>query len=347
MWGGFRRTRLAQGLTAGVVAIAGLGLVACGSDEKAGGSAASGSEKAAPVKVQYLTSFGNFGRDAYVHVAKEKGFFEEAGLDVDIKPGSGTADVVKLVAAGRADFGIGEGATTLITIANQGLKLKTVAAIQQHTMNAIAFRASEGIKSPADLVGKKIADAPASATRILFPYYAKKAGIDPEKVQFIPSAPPDAPKLLAAKRVDAVGQFVVGKGLLEAAAKEPVEFLPYSDQLPDIGGNLLMTSSKMIDEQPEVVEKFVKALLRGLEYSIENPDETGEILAKVAPEQNPKVAAAEVKLMTPFVRPEGFDGAIGYVDEKRLQAEIDLLTEAGAIEKPVKLDDLYAGGFVE
>lgn len=332
-------------VTAGLMICASLGLLACGSDDGGGGS--SGDQGSKTVKIEYLTSFGNFGRDAYVHVAKEKGYFKEEGLDVEVRPGAGTADTVKLVAAGRADFGIGEGATTLITIANQKLKLKTVAAIQQKTMSGIAFRQSAGIDKPSDLEGKKIADAPASANAILFPYFARKAGINPDRVEFVPSAPPDQPKLLAAKRVDAVGQFVVGKNLLEAATKEPVKFITYAEYLPEIGGNVLMARTKMIEEQPEVVEKMTKALMRGLEYSIDHPDETGEILAKVAPEQNPKVAATEVKVMTPYVRPEGFDGTLGTVDQKRLQAEIDMLVDAGAMKSPHKAKDLHAPGFVE
>jgi NitT/TauT family transport system substrate-binding protein len=331
----------------GVLVGACIGLLGCGSDDEPESAGGTGSATSEPVKVRYLTSFGNFGRDAYVHVAKEKGFFEEEGLDVEVQPGGGTADVVKLVAAGRADFGIGEGATTLIMIANEGFDLKVLAAIQQRTMNAIGFRQSSGITQPADLEGKTIADAPASATTILFPFYAEKAGIDADQVEFVPSAPPDAPKLLAAKRVDAVGQFVVGKGLLQAAAKEPIEFLPYADHLPEIGGNLLMTRTEMIEEQPEVVERMVRALMRGLAYSIEHPDETGEILSSVVPEQDPKVAAAEVELMTPYVRSEDSEEAIGSVDEQRLQTEIDMLIDAGAMNKPVEVTDLYAPGFVE
>jgi len=54
-------------------------------------------------KVNYLTSFSTFGRDAYVYVAQELGYFKEAGLDVSINPGSGTGSVMQLISAGTAD----------------------------------------------------------------------------------------------------------------------------------------------------------------------------------------------------------------------------------------------------
>lgn len=55
-------------------------------------------------KVTYLTSFGAFGRDAYAYVAKGKGYFAEAGFDLDIKPGAGTGDNIKVIVGGRAQF---------------------------------------------------------------------------------------------------------------------------------------------------------------------------------------------------------------------------------------------------
>ena len=76
-------------------------------------------------QVNYLTSFSTFGRDAYVYVAQEKGFFDQAGLDVTITPGTGSVDVLKLVAGGRADFGIADFTATAITVAKEKLPVTT------------------------------------------------------------------------------------------------------------------------------------------------------------------------------------------------------------------------------
>lgn len=299
------------------------------------------------VEVDYLTSFSTFGRDAYVFVAMEKGYFEEEGITVNVNPGSGTVDVMRLIAAGQADFGPGDAATLVITVANEGLEVKGVAAVQQETLAAIATTDATGIATPADLEGKTFADSPASTVRILLPFYAEAAGFDASSVQFVAAAPPDLPRLLASGQVDAIGQFVVGRGLIASATGQEPVFFPYSEHLPELYGNMVMARSDMIEEDPEVVERFVRALMRGLEYSIENPEETGQILAARFPEQNPEVAAGEVEIMAPFVLPGGFTGSIGEVDEDRLSAMITLLQEAGAIEGEVTVDDVFAGGFVE
>ena len=299
-----------------------------------------------PVQIDYLTSFSTFGRDAYVFVAEELGYFDEVGIDITINPGSGTVDVMRLIEAGTADFGPGDAATAIITIANQGLDLKAVAAVQQQTLAAIATVEGTGIREPSDLENKTFADAPGSTVRILFPFFAAAAGFDDSTVEFVPAAPPDLPRLLASGQVDYIGQFVVGRGLIESATGDTAVFFPYRDYLPDLYGNLIIARTEMVEQEPDVVQRFVSALMRGLEYSIENPEETGEILVKYQPEQNAVVAAAEVEIMAPFVRPEGFTDAIGTIDPAKIETIISLLEEAGALENPVSVDDVYASGFV-
>jgi len=285
---------------------------------------------AAPDEVTYLTSFNTFGRDAYAYVAQEKGFFADAGFTVTINPGSATVDVLKLVAGGRATFGIGDFTTTVITVAKEKLPVTTVGMIQQRSMSAILTLADKGIAKPADLVGKKVGDQPGSTNQVMFPVYAKAAGIDPAKVEFVPAAPPALPQLLASGQVDGIGQFVVGVPLIEKAAQgRKVTALPYSEFLPDLYGNALVTAKDLPTKNPQLVERFRGALLKGLQYSIDHPEETGQILRKYQPTQDAGVAAAEVTGMAAFVRPAA--GPIGGSDEARVQKTISLLTDAGAI----------------
>ncbi|SEQ23361.1 ABC transporter substrate-binding protein [Lentzea albida] len=282
-------------------------------------------------KINYLTSFGTFGRDAYAYVAKEKGFFDRAGLDVTITPGTGSVDVLKLVSAGRADFGVADFTATAITTAKEKLPVTVVAAVQQRSLAAIVALEGGAISKPADLEGKRIGDQPGSTNQVMFPVYAKAAGIDPAKVQFVPSAPPALPQLLAAGQVDGIGQFVVGKPLIEAATQgKKAVVLPYGDLVPDLYGNALVTSKEVLG-RGETATKFIGALLQGLEYSIEHPDEVAPILKKYQPTQDAAVASAEVGLMAPYVRPSGYSGPVGGITEDRVAKVVRTLVEAGAI----------------
>ncbi|HEX5543541.1 MAG TPA: ABC transporter substrate-binding protein [Micromonospora sp.] len=285
-------------------------------------------------KVSYLTSFGNFGRDSYALVAKDKGFFKQSGFDVDVKPGGGTNDVIKHVVSGAADFGVIDLTGGLLQMGQgQAKDFVAVAAIHQRTMAAIVSLEGNNITSPKDLEGKTLADTPASVVYNLFPTYAKLAGFDVNKVKWVHGDPQNLMGMLAAEKVDGIGQFVVGKPTVETVAKgKKAALLPYSDVMTDLYGNALIVSAKMAKEKPEMVRKFTEALLQGLEYSIDHPQESGEILAKNVPATNAEAAAAELELMAAFVRSAGSGAAVGTLDSQRLARAIAILQGAGAIE---------------
>lgn len=286
--------------------------------------------------VTYLTSFNTFGRDAYVYVAQEKGYFEEAGLDVTIQPGSGSVDVMRLVASGSADFGTADFSAVVVTVANEDLPVVAVSAIHQTSLAAIITLEGNGIEVPADLEGKTIADQPGSTNQVIFPTYAELAGFDADQVEFVPSSPPSLPQLLVSDQVDAIGQFVVGKPLIEGVAPDTnAVVLPYGDVVPELYGNVLLASEDLVDSDPELVARFNAALLRGLEYSIENPEETGEILKKYQPTQDADTAAAEVEIMADYVTG---DREIGDLDRERVDAVIEIMSDA--LDSPVSADDL-------
>lgn len=287
-------------------------------------------------KVTYLTSFGNFGRDGYAYVAKEKGYFREAGFDVDIKPGAGSGENVKSIVGGQAQFTPIDLTGGLLAAGGAGGAPKVtgftaVAAIQQRTMAAIMSLDGYGINSPKDLEGKTLADTPGSVVRNLFPTYAKLANVDATKVKFVNGTPQTLFGTLAQHKADGIGQFVVGKPTIEGIAKKPAVLLPYSDYLQDLYGNVLITSSQYAKEHPDKVKKFTQALLKGLQDSITNPDEAGTILKKYVPTAEPKSAAAELTLMAPFVRSEASGVSVGALDSQRVARSIAILQGSGQI----------------
>ncbi|HET6478862.1 MAG TPA: ABC transporter substrate-binding protein, partial [Actinoplanes sp.] len=198
------------------------------SDDSADGDGGNG---ASLEKITYLTSFGLFGRDSYAFVALEKGYFKEAGFDVEVKPGAGSGENIKSIVAGQAQFTPIDLTGGLIAA---GGKDKTsgftaVAAIQQRTMAAIIALEGSGINRPKDLEGKTITDQPGSVVRTLFPTYAKLANVDDKKVKFQNGKAQELIGLLASGKTQGIGQFVVGKPTVESVAKgKKAVVLPYS-----------------------------------------------------------------------------------------------------------------------
>jgi len=277
-------------------------------------------------EITYLTSFGLFGRDAYAHVAAAKGFFAEQGLEVEIRPGTGT-DGVKFVSAGKAHFAAVDFSGGLLQVARADLDVRAVALIQQKSLAAIMATTGSGIHRPSDLAGRKIADIPASVVKLLFPTYAKLAGLDPATVTFINSNPQSLIATLNTAGIDAISQFVVGQPTVAAVTGRPVVVLPYSDYLADLPGNALWTSGDLLRGNPGLVERFRTALLKGLRYALDHPDEAGVILARANPAADPRLAAQELVLMRPYAEAE----PLGRIDGARIARAIAILQAAGAV----------------
>ena len=338
----FTRTLVAAALATTMAAAAG-----CSGDDSGDAASGSGGNQSLE-KITYLTSFGNFGRDAYAYVAKEKGYFRDAGFDVDIKPGSGTLDNLKAITSGQAQFTPLDLTGLLLAAGrkdNPVTGFAAVAGVQQRTMAAIISLEGNGISSPKDLENKVLADTPSSVVRNLFPTYAKLANIDYTKVTWRDGTPQTLMGTLASKQVAGIGQFVVGKPTVETVAKgQKAVVLPYSDYLQDLYGNVLVTSQSYADQNPEKVKKFSAALLRGLEESIANPAEAGDLLKKNVATAIPQAAAAELTLMGPFVRSEASGVPVGALDSQRVARSIAILQGSGQIgpgltpEKVIKFD---------
>ncbi|MGX6605774.1 ABC transporter substrate-binding protein [Micromonosporaceae bacterium Da 78-11] len=336
-----QRRTFVRSVVAGALAVSLSAAAGCsGSDDDSGTDSGQALEK-----ITYLTSFGNFGRDAYAYVAKEKGYFKDAGFDVEIKPGAGTGENIKQIVAGNANFTPIDLTGGLLTAGGKDkvTGFTAVAGIQQRTMAAIITLDDQGISSPKDLEGKTLADQPGSVVRNLFPTYAKLANIDVNKVTWVNGAAQTLMGTLVSGKVNGIGQFVVGKPTVEAIAKtKKAVVLPYSDYLQDLYGNVLITSSDYASKNPEKVKKFSAALLRGLSDSIDNPAEAGKTMQKYVQTANPEGVAAELTLMAPYVRSAAAGIPVGALDAERVARSIAILQGSGQIAAGLKPEQVIS-----
>jgi NitT/TauT family transport system substrate-binding protein len=293
-------------------------ITACGESE--GGSARSD-------KVTYLTAFGAVGRDAFAWVALEKGYFRDAGLDVTVQLGAATSENLKVLAAGRAQFAALD-LTGAWILAGKGQyrDFRAIAAIHQRSLVSIITLPGSGITRPADLEGHKLGAATGGVNQLLFPAYAKHAGIDPAKVTWVNAQPAQLPTLLASGRVDALSTFLIGaRGIEKAAGGKRAVVLPYGDYLPELYGNGLIAPASLLKDKPELARRFRDAALKGLAYTIDHPDEAAQILKKAQPAADLTAAVGEITLMKPYVK------ASGAIDRARVAAAISTLETNGLV----------------
>jgi NitT/TauT family transport system substrate-binding protein len=306
------------------------------------GSDGEDDQTAATQKVSYLTGLNIQGRESYIYVAMEKGYFTDAGIEVEVKPGVGTEGNLKLLQSGRADFGVLDITGALIAYGTgQFRDFTLISALQQRNLACLMALEGKGITAPKDLEGKKIAYIPGGVVRVLFDTYAKLAGVTASTVTWVNMPAQQMGQGLAAGSVDAVTQFVVGKPAIEATAKgQKAVVLPYSDYLTDLYGNGVATTKKLAQEKPDLVRKFNDAVLKGLSYAVEHPDEAGQIYAKYQKLQPEKVAAAEVTLLEPYVRVGG--APVGALSREQVARNVAILRGAGAIPAAINADDIIS-----
>lgn len=318
-----RRSRvLAAGLLATAMAVSGCS----GSDDKGGDVGSKETDK-----VAYITAFGAVGRDAFAWVAKEKGFFAEAGIEVDIKEGAGNQQNLTALKANQVQFAALD-FTGAVIQAGKGefTDWRAIAAIHQQTLISVMTTKDTNITTPKDLAGKKMATGAGSVTELLFPAYAQLAGLDPKSVEIQGVQATALNGLMASRKVDALGTFLLSRGALATASGKEVVILPYSDYLRDLFGNAIITTPKLIADDPDLVQRFTNAALKGLQYSIEHPDEAAAILNKAKPTYAVAAGKGEITAMTPYVKPAG-GAPVGLMDEQRVARTIAVLQGSGLI----------------
>ncbi|CCO08378.1 ABC transporter substrate-binding protein [Desulforamulus hydrothermalis] len=227
-----------------------------------------------------------------LYVAKDKGFYEQQGLAVEIiQPGQGsTAD--RLVAAGKADFGISYQESVTQARA-RGIPLVSIAAVLQHNTSAFASLKEANITSPRDFAGKRYGGWGSPVEEAVIKAVMEKAGGDPAKVKYVTLGATD---FFASIGRDADFEWIYyGWDGIEAKRRGlDLNLIMLKDLDPalDYYTPVIVTGEKHIAEQKELVKKFMAATARGYEWSIEHPAEAADILLKNAPELNAELVKA-------------------------------------------------------
>ncbi|AMB39182.1 MULTISPECIES: ABC transporter substrate-binding protein [Paenarthrobacter] len=324
------------GLRLGAVAAA-MGLLALTGCASAGsGEAGAAPAKHAKVKVASLSA----AADIPLYVALEKGYFAEAGLDVELVPVKSSADIPALLVSNGVQFGTGQPNATFFNAAASGIKDPVILATNVYSPNTsipgllIRKDLADAGKGAGDLAGASVAIVGPSTSSEYFAKSAiKAAGGDPAASQFTVMGLPDMLSALSNKKVDAAWMFeplasvAVAKGIaVQAAGVGKV-----ASGFP----TWLQASENIVKSDPEAVTAFSAATLRALEFYDNalaggNRDEVVKILTKYTSMTDP-ADWANVEL--PTVKTDGV------FDEESVSAFQDYLVAAKVTEKVIPSSD--------
>ena len=305
-------------------------------------------QAAAQTKVTMYLEFLVNGYHSPFYVALEKGWYKEAGLDVTVAPGKGTADSIKTVGTGNAEFGFPDFGA-LAKAVSEGIPLTAVAAFVHDTPAGIISFSDKPVKTPKDLEGKTLAVAPFGATAIMLPAFAKLSNVDMAQVKTVTyNFGAMVPSFLTGK-VDATIGYYFGEYLAARteSKNKPVTFLRLADFGIKTYANGIAVNNAFMAKDPKSVEAFVKTSLKALEYTYKNVDEAAGYAAKHT--ETPKATLKEqlqlaIELMdTAEARKDGY----GVMSAEKWGATQKLQVEYGGQKQAVADDKLWTNKFVK
>lgn len=306
-----------------------------------------GSTTLAADKVTLNLNWFYLGDHSPYFVATDRGWYKEENLEVNIIPGKGSGDVVKKIDVGSAEFGIVDTGVLIVARA-QGAKVKVVSMLFDKSPYCMWMWKDSGINSPKDLVGKKIGAPPGDAQRTIFPALATANKFEADRVTFVNISPEAKYSALAAKQVDVVFDYYSGAPFFyKAMGQDKVKYMMFADWGVDVYSNALVVTDKYAKENGPLIKRFVRASLRGWEFTLKNPEEAINLMAKYRPEIDKPILLANLKLIIDLCRTDRYKkNGIGWVDDQKMADSIKIISQYRDLKVDMKSSDLYTNEFL-
>lgn len=233
-----------------------------------------------------------------MYVAKEKGYYAEEGFSVDIiQPSEGGS--ATLIATGQGEFGISyQEQVTYARTTKEPLPIKAIAAIIQHNTSGFASPVEKGIKKPKDFEGKKYGGWGSPMETAMIKALMEKDGGDFSKTKIIDIGAIDFFTSVK-KYVDYTWIYYGWDGVAAKLKNFPINFILLQDfdSELDFYTPVIIANENLINDDPDLVRRFLRATGRGYEFCMENPEEAAEALLKNAPETDEEIAIASQKYL--------------------------------------------------
>jgi NitT/TauT family transport system substrate-binding protein len=303
-----------------------------------------------PVKFQLDWRFE--GPSALFLTPAAKGYFKDAKLDVTIDAGNGSGGTVTRVASGAYDMGFADLAALMEFHANNPdapNKPVAVMVVYNDTPASVMALKKSGIKTPADLSGKKLGAPVFDAGRRAFPIFAKANNIS--GVTWTAMDPPLRETMLVRGDIDAITGFTFTSLLnLEARGVKTADVvvLPYPAFGVKLYGNVIIASPKLVKENPAAIKAFLTAFAKGAKDVISNPAaaiadvKARDGIVNVPLETRRLQLAIDTVVNSPNARAEGF----GQVNGPRLSLMASQVSDAFNTKTRVNPDVIWNGSFL-
>tara|TARA_B100000749_G_scaffold145097_1_gene111330 strand:- start:414 stop:1403 length:990 start_codon:yes stop_codon:yes gene_type:complete len=275
-----------------------------------------------------------------LYIAEERGYFAEESLEVEIYTPSDPSTVLQTVASGADDFGMNYQPDVLIA-RGKGVPVVSILGMVQHPLNSMMVLHSSGYDSPGDLKGKKVGYPGIPWNEDALTTMLQADGLlGLEDIELV-NVGWELGTSIMSGRVDAiVGAYFTHESISLGNEGYPVNVFRMEEWgVPDYYELVMVTSEKYLADNPGVVERFSRAVIRGYQDAITDPQGGVDILKKHAPEIDEKIDRPGADLLKVLWQDE--NGDFGKQEEGKWVAFATWMQEKGLLDKSIDARDAY------
>lgn len=297
-------------------------------------------------KVKFRMAWFPVATDALFTVGIKKGFFKEEGIELELLSTKGSPLTIQLVGSGDADFAVASGESALIA-RSKGVPVKSLAVIHQNLPTSIWSLKSMNIEKAKDLEGKKVAPIFGTTNHSHFLAFARKQGINLDKVRIMPFTSVNM-SLLVTGEVDAIS--APGWDARPFFKKNGLEYneLRYRDHGIRLYGNAMITNDTVLREKPDLVRRLTRAVLRSWRYAYEDPEEASRSFVEHYPDVPIDEIQERIKIFVETMTSEDtVTHGIGYQKKERWEEAQNFLVENKLMEKKIDIREIFTSEYLK
>lgn len=315
-----------------ILLLAGIFLVACEPQET--------ETKLEEVTVQLV--WKHQAQFAGLYAAEQNGYYAEEGIEVNFMPRPDPSyDVIEPLVEGSADFGITYG-IGILTARSEEVPITAIATVYRRYPLAFIALEGSGITQPGDFPGHTMRATSPGGSSVTFQALMARLGIDPNSVEQV-DVGFDLLSFFVGE-VDIWPGFITNEVLTAREQGYKLNLILPDDYGVHLYGDTLFTTEEMIEKNPDLVFRFLKATLRGWRWAIENLEEAGVMALEYNPTLNPDHQISMLEASVPLVHTG--DDQIGWMRAKIWQDMHDLLLDQELMDEPFNVDDVYTMEFL-
>lgn len=261
---------------------------------------------------------------ASFYAAEKNGHFAANNLEVGLHEGGfgkeGHIEPIDVVLNGGAEFALAND-FSVIEARAAGKPIVAVASIIQRSPVAIISLAKSNIRRPQDLIGRTIAVS-SGGSNLIYNAFLASQNLDPAKINAVPRTSFGIEPLLKGE-VDALVGWIINEAVLVREAGEEPSVILMSDYAVDSYNMTLFTTDQMVKEKPEMVERFVRSVVKGIEDVVANPEQAIDYTMTYGKDLNREAQMRRLQAMLPLLIP--FGSKPGTMSEQTWSASFDMV----------------------